>query len=143
MTVAATSIEAFRTTETLPIRELVHEIIKNYGADGCITDDVIAFFKKSEKTNTGRITGRFSELEAEGKIFRAGDTRKGVSGKSQLVMRDISYSSITPKIPSTKRPMSGFDKGVIYCAKMIAKASDLKEAKKMLLTELEKIKDKT
>lgn len=142
MTVAATSIEAFRTTETLPIRELVHEIIRSYGADGCITDDVIAFFKKSEKTNTGRITGRFSELEAEGKIFRAGDTRRGVSGKSQLVMRDISYSSITPKIPSAKKPINGFDKGVIYCAKLLAKSADLKEAKKMILAELEKIKEK-
>src|ERR1035437_5848013 len=92
MPVASTSIAAFRTTAITPIRDRVLEIIESYGAAGCITDDVIASFPKTDKANPGRITGRFSELENEGKMARLGDTRVGVSGKQQKIMRAAKYA---------------------------------------------------
>lgn len=136
MAITSTSIAAFHTTAIGPIRETVLEIIELYGADGCITDDVIAFFPKSDKTNTGRITGRFSELENEGKIIRVGDTRPGVSGKAQLVMRHAKFASVAPVIVKKRKKRNPFLAGMMFAAKVVLKEPDLETAKKALKTEL-------
>lgn len=135
-----TSIAALKTTAITPIRDRVYEVIEMYGADGCITDDVIAFFKKTDKTNTGRITGRFSELVAEGRIVRVGDTRKGASGKQQMVMRASKFVSPS-MIPAMSKKVrkTGFLAGLMYAAKIVVKASDMNEAKKQLKSELLKV----
>jgi len=136
MPVASTSIAALRTTAIGPIRETVLEIIESYGAAGCITDDVISHFPLSGKTNTGRITGRFSELENEGKMVRMGDTRVGVSGKRQLVMRGVMYAATLPLIPAKKKKRNPFLAGMMFAAKLVVKASDLDAARAALKTEL-------
>ena len=137
---AVTSIEAFRSIEA-ELTELegrVLDVIKSHGADGCISDQVRGRFPELSYSS---VTARFASLEAKNAICRNGDTRAGISGRQQQVMRDAKYAEkvITP---IEKRPLSGFDKGVIYCAKLLAKSSDLKEAKKTILAELEKIKEK-
>jgi hypothetical protein len=100
MSVAVTSIEAFRTTTITPLREKVLEVIESYGADGCITDDVIEAFRK---------------------VVRVGDTRVGVSGKRQLIMRHAKYTSTMPTIFPKKSP-NPFVKGVMFAAKAILDA---------------------
>jgi hypothetical protein len=143
-----TTLEAYKAVSASGVissmQEKVLSIVEAYGEDGCISEEVLASsVVPGTHINTGTITTRLSELERKGLIYRAGDTRNASSGRKQVVWRHIKHSASKPTLPVEKKPMNGFDKGVIYCAKMIAKASDLKEAKKMILMELEKIKDKT
>ena len=138
--VTSTSIAAYHSAPIIPLRDRVEEVIRSFGVTGCITDDVIAHFAKTEKTNTGRITGRFSELVNLGKVVRLGDTRPGVSGKQQLVMRhaDFVLPGLVPAIPrrGKKNP---FLEGMKFAAKVVLRNSDLDAAKRDLRNELLKV----
>lgn len=136
MSYARTSIAALHSTPILPIREKVLEIIEAHGATGCITDDVISYFAGSDKTNTGRITGRFSELVKEGKVVRLGDTRVGVSGKKQLIMRATAHCPTAPAVKPAKAKRTGFLAGMMFAAKIAVKGTDLASVKKELQREL-------
>lgn len=138
--IAETSLAAYRTLELPELELRVLNIIRAFGANGCTVDEIVA---KHPEIEYRTLSPRFAPLERKGLIYRAGDTREGVSGRQQKIMRDIKYSAYVPKLPPASKPINGFDKGIIYCAKMIAKASDLSEVRKMILAELEKIKEKT
>ncbi|MDY7537551.1 hypothetical protein RGU72_04700 [Undibacterium sp. 5I1] len=140
MPVASTSIAAFKTAPIKPMRDMVYEVIESYGASGCITDDVIAFFAKTDKTNTGRITGRFSELEKEKRIVRVGDTRSGISGKQQLVMRaTVHAAGMKVMTPAKVARKTGFLAGMMFAARLVAKETDISVAKGALKRELLKV----
>lgn len=135
MSHAATSIAALKTSPISSMRERVYEIIEAAGSVGCISDEVFDAFVGLENTNTGRVTGRYSELENEGRIVRLGDTRVGKSGKQQLVMRtfDNAAGAVKPKKKVTK---TGFLAGLMFAARILISASDLLEAKAALKKEL-------
>lgn len=139
--IAETSLAAFKSIETelTELEQKVLDVISYYGEEGCISDQVRGSFPELSYSS---VTARFASLELKGVICRNGDTRAGMSGRQQQVMRVAKYAKKVA-VPLEKKAINGFDKGIIYCAKMIAKASDLKEAKKMILAELEKIKEKT
>lgn len=143
MKATCTSIAAYRTAPIIPLRDRVEAVIKSFGPNGCITDDVIGHFSKTDKTNTGKITGRFSELIDEGKIVRLGDKRKGVSGKQQLVMR---HTDFVPKhlipSPSSKSKKNPFFEGLKRAAIVIVGADPMfknSAGAKALRKEMEKI----
>lgn len=145
--VAETTLEAYEAVKAAgtitSMQEKVLNIVKAFGEEGCISEEVLAYsVVPGSHANTGTITTRLSELERKNLIYRAGDTRTGSSGRQQQVWRDIEYATVKPKLPEPKKPVNGFDKGVIYCAKLLAKATDLKEAKKLILAELGRIKEK-
>ena len=134
---ASTSIAAFHTAAILPMRERVFEIIDSYGVDGCIADDVIEQFHKSETMNTSAITARFSELVRDERVIRCGDTRMGASGKQQLVMRSAAHATSFPAPKVRKvRKKTGFLAGMLYATKILIAASDLTEAKRVMKKEL-------
>jgi hypothetical protein len=64
------------------IQQEVLEVIKSFGQQGCISDEVRGVMDTS---NYGTVTGRFSELFRKGFIEYSG-TRKGQSGRYQRVM---------------------------------------------------------
>jgi len=133
--VTSTSIAAFHTAPIISMREQVLEVIESFGAAGCITDDVIAHFSKTAKTNTGRITGRFSELENEGKMVRVGDTRPGASGKQQMIMRATAHAAtMKPVFGKTKK--NPFLAGMKHAARIVLAAGDYPEARAALKREL-------
>jgi len=140
--VKSTSVAAFHTSPIASLRERVLEIIESYGEDGCIQDDVIATFRKglsSDESNTGRVTGRFSELEDAGLIVRLGDTRRGASGKQQLIMRAAVYAKTVTAAPSkpvgrkSKQKRNPFLKGMMHVAKVLIKQPDFGTAARAAL----------
>ena len=135
MSVAPTSIAAFKTTPLAPMRDRVYDVIESYGEHGCISDEVFTYFATITNTNTGRITGRYSELENDGRMIRLGDTRIGISGKQQLVMRATKF---TPKAvkASKKVNKTGFLAGLMFAARILVAAESLASAKANLKREL-------
>ena len=83
-----TSIEAAHAVDTTKLERMVHEAIKRAGPDGCIADELLAQFRRFPYSS---ITARFAALERKSHIFRSGEKRKGRSGRSQQVMRDIQF----------------------------------------------------
>lgn len=59
-------------------------VIRSYGVQGCISDQVRSSYPHLAYSS---MTARWANLERQGRIVRIGDTRLGVSGRSQLVMR--------------------------------------------------------
>ena len=139
----ATSIAAFHTAPLAPLRDRVFDVIHSHGAAGCIGDDVIAHFTKTDKTNTSAFTARFSELVTEGRIVRLGDTRIGASGKQQLVLRATEFTAGKTPAATRKAGKTGFLAGLMFAAKIVVKHEDMAEVKAELKRELLKAARRT
>ena len=90
-----TSWEAAERVDTNRLEKYVLDGIKSFGHIGAIHDELYqklikdsAMFKMIVPKE-GSITPRYATLERKGLIIRNGDTRKGNSGRSQLVMYSV------------------------------------------------------
>jgi hypothetical protein len=81
-----TSEEALDSIDPTRLEQLAYETIYSYGPRGCISDEVRQAHKDLAYSS---VTARWANLERKGKIVRLGDRRKGISGRSQYVMRAI------------------------------------------------------
>lgn len=79
-----TSKNAAASLNTTDLEKQVLEVIRGFGPQGCIADEVIAAFP-ARSTHT--ITPRFKPLLAKGFIEDTGERRKGSYGRSQRVVR--------------------------------------------------------
>ena len=133
-----TSMAALHSIDMTELEQKVLETIGAAGARGCISDEVRAAYPLLSYSS---VTARFAALETKGAIYRAGDTRRGDSGRQQQVMRLASYSITVPRtkppvVPKKKR--SGFLKGLMYATRIVLNEPDLHEAKKALRKEIMK-----
>lgn len=134
--VAATSTAAFRSIDLTDLEGKVLTVIDAAGVVGCISDEVLACYPTLSYSS---ITARFCSLEKKKEIYRAGDTRPGVSGRQQQVMRLGRYIGSVPVVKPVKTPKksrTGFLAGMMHAARTILMETDLIEAKKALKREL-------
>lgn len=116
---AATSKAAFRSLPAQTIRDRVLELIEEFGSIGCISDDILRQFPS--ETKNGSITGRYSELEERGLIYRNGDTRPNSAGKMQMVMRHAKFATHS-MLPIPKAKKNPFLEGLKHAAKLMITA---------------------
>jgi hypothetical protein len=77
----------FQTTpkaKGMTVEDVVYETIKQYGSEGCISDDVVT---KNLNVPYPSITARYKGMIEKEMIELTGETRIGRTGKSQRVMR--------------------------------------------------------
>lgn len=135
---AETSLAAFRSIETelTELEQKVLDVIRYHGSDGCISDQVRGSFPELSYSS---VTARFASLELKGAICRNGDTRAGISGRQQQVMRDARYATPLEKKEKEKVARTGFNAGVIYLSKRIKEAASMEEVNVILKEELLKV----
>lgn len=133
MTLATTSIAAYRSLDLTELESRVLEVIEVAGPAGVISDEIREVFGDLSYSS---VTARFSSLEEKGKIFRAGDTRPGTSGRQQKVMRAARYAAIAPTVTAKKEKRNGFLAGMMFVAKLVIASSDLNDAKQRIKSEL-------
>jgi hypothetical protein len=127
---------AYHSIDRTELEQKVLDVIEAAGATGCISDEVRAAYPHLSYSS---VTARFASLEKKGAIYRAGDTRRGDSGRRQQVMRLAIYATTVPKVKAPAPPKgkrSGFLKGLMYATRIIISEPDLHSAKKALRKEL-------
>ena len=87
----STSKEAAEAVDTNRLEGLVYSAIFEYGAHGCISDDLLGELSYYPYSS---ITARFCALERKGYITCGPDTRTGKSGRQQRVMRVIPRNKV-------------------------------------------------
>jgi hypothetical protein len=138
MSMASTSLAAYHSVDLTELEQLVLDTVESYGITGCISDEVRA---RHPTLSYSSITARFASLEAEGQIFRAGDTRVGNSGRGQKVMRHIKYASSVPVIKASNK-MNPYTKGFVKAVMLVKNALSLPDAKEALAKELRRMATK-
>ena len=78
-----TSKEAAYAVDTTFLEKLVYDTIKEFGAAGCISDDVR---NKHSTLSYSSITARYASLLNKNLIKLTGEKRAGTSGRNQRVM---------------------------------------------------------
>ncbi len=78
-----TSHEAAQSVDTSHMEQVVLEAIQDFGADGCISDQVLA---KLSHHRYSTITARYKQLKEKGLVSVDHRKRKAISGRSQLIM---------------------------------------------------------
>lgn len=131
----ATSIAAAKSVDMTHLEQVVLEVIKGFGVAGCISDEVQALLPELSYSS---VTARFKSLEERGEIVRDGDTRPGLSGRQQQVMRTAEHASTAPKVFMKKGKRAAFLAGMMFAAKVVLKAGDYPAAKAALLDEIKK-----
>jgi len=81
-----TSHDAANAVNTTNLEQMVFEAIKNYGKEGCISDQLLAKFNHLPYSS---VTARYRALMTKKLIEDTGERRNGRSGKPQRVMRVI------------------------------------------------------
>ena len=81
-----TSKEAAEAVDTTNLEQLVYEAIRHYGPRGCISDEVRSHFPWKAYSS---VTARYKALIEKGLIEDTGERRKGLTGRSQRVLRAI------------------------------------------------------
>ena len=81
-----TSQDAASNVDTAGLEHLVYEAIKHYGSRGCISDEVRSHFPWKAYSS---ITARYKALIDKGFIEDTGERRKGLTGRSQRVLRAL------------------------------------------------------
>ncbi len=79
----ATSHEAAESVDTSHMEQVVLEAIQDFGAEGCISDQVLA---KLSHHRYSSVTARYKQLKEKGLVKVDDRKRKGKSGRGQLVM---------------------------------------------------------
>jgi hypothetical protein len=119
MTLATTSLAAYHSLDLTELEGRVLDAIEAFGVDGCISDDVRGVFPSLSYSS---VTARFASLEEKGRIYRAGDTRPGESGRQQKVMRHIEHTTAVPPLPVTKPKGNPFLDGLMRAARVVIDA---------------------
>lgn len=78
-----TSVDAAHSVEATKLEGMVYQEIRKSGDAGLISDDLI---RKFDYLPYSSVTARFAALERKLMIVRAGEKRKGRSGRYQMVM---------------------------------------------------------
>lgn len=84
-----TSIEAAHSVDATKLEGMVYQEIRKSGGAGLISDDLI---QKFDYLPYSSVTARFAALERKSMIVRAGEKRKGRSGRQQMVMHCKFYA---------------------------------------------------
>jgi hypothetical protein len=80
----STSKAAAASVDTERLYEAVTAAIRTFGENGCTIDELLAAMPGY---NYNAVSPRIAPLERKGLVVRNGDTRRGVSGRQQLVIR--------------------------------------------------------
>ena len=78
-----TSHEAAEAVDANRMERKVYEVIKRYGAEGAISDQVLFVL---EYYGCSTVTARYKQLKEKGLVKTDHRKRKGKSGRNQLVM---------------------------------------------------------
>lgn len=78
-----TSYQAAESVDTTKLEALVWSVIKEFGKNGCISDDVRG---KLHHFPYSSVTARYKALAEKGYIKFTGETRQGNSGRKQRIM---------------------------------------------------------
>lgn len=135
VTAAATSVAAAKSVNMTHLEEVVLEVITKTSFDGCISDEIQGALPHLSYSS---VTARFKSLEERGEIVREGDTRPGVSGRQQYVIRATTYATGVKVAIPKKVKRSAFLAGMMFAIRTVVKASDLAAAKAALAVELRK-----
>ena len=132
---AKTSLSAYKSLSLAPILGHVLFVVDAAGELGLTCDEI------AEKTGIEyrTVTPRIVQLERHGLVYRAGDTRKGLSGRAQLIVRASSHLATIPMIPKAKKRENPYLEGLKRAAKIILSQSDFESARKALKDELIKV----
>ena len=97
-----TSKEAAFLLDNHKARRFVYQVVKDVGIDGITIPEL----QKKYPSTGGTISSRPNELEREGKIFYAGDTRAAFNGKGRQarIMRAAEYKKFF-RDDGTRKPM--------------------------------------
>lgn len=79
----STSHEAAEKIDASRMERKVLEVIKRFGAEGAISDQVLFVL---EYYGYSTVTARYKQLKEKGLVIADGRKRKGKSGRNQLVM---------------------------------------------------------
>lgn len=129
---ASTSLAAYHTLPITDVMQKVFDAIEAAGEGGLTCDEISELTGIEYRTVTPRIV----QLENKGLVYRAGDTRKGKTGRGQLVVRVERHKATVPMTRVIKK--DGFLKGLVFSAKLLLKESDLESAKRKLGAEIRK-----
>lgn len=135
MPVASTSLVAYKSLDLSELLERVYLAIEASGTVGMTNDELVEVTGIAYRT----LTPRIAQLEALGLVYRAGDTRPGLSGRQQKITRAKSFIAAVPKLAPPKGRKNPFVEGVKFAAKIVLSQSDLTGAKKALRDELIKL----
>ena len=78
-----TSREAAESVDTSHMEQVVLEAIQDFGATGCISDEVLS---RLPHHGYSTVTARYKQLKEKGLVKVDHRKRKGKSGRGQLVM---------------------------------------------------------
>ena len=78
-----TSIDAAESVNTIKMEQLVYDTIADF-PDGCIQDQVL---QRLHKYPYSSVTARFRGLLDKGYIVDTGETRPGLSGRQQRILK--------------------------------------------------------
>jgi hypothetical protein len=117
--IATTSIAAYRSLDLPELEQTVLDIIESFGKDGCTVSEIEMAHPHIEYQT---LSPRFAPLERKGLLYRAGDSRKGASGRLQRVLRHIKYTSVVPVIAPKKVKGNPFYEGMKFAAKVVIMA---------------------
>ncbi len=79
----STSHEAAEKIDATRMERKVLEVIKRYGTEGAISDQVLFVL---DYYGYSTVTARYKQLKEKGLVIADGRKRKGKSGRNQLVM---------------------------------------------------------
>lgn len=79
----STSHEAGESIDAGRMERKVYEVIKRYGEEGAISDQVLFVL---EYYGYSTVTARYKQLKEKGLVIVDGTKRRGKSGRNQLVM---------------------------------------------------------
>lgn len=83
-----TSHEAAESVDVNRMERKVYEVIKRYGAEGAISDQVLFVL---EHYGYSTVTARYKQLKEKGLVKTDHRKRKGKSGRNQLIMWSKNY----------------------------------------------------
>lgn len=133
-----TSLSAYWSLDLAPILQKIYEEVTKAGENGLTCDEIAEVTFIEYRTVTPRIV----QLERLNLVYRAGDTRKGLSGRRQLIVRSCDHLPSIPLIPKSKKKSNPFLEGMKFAAKVVLSESSLEGAKKALKLELIKAASK-
>lgn len=129
---ASTSLAAYSTLDEEKLLTRVVEAVAFAGSIGMTCDEIADFTGVEYRSVTPRIV----PLMNKGLVYRAGDTRKGVKGKQQLVVRLSEHIKTIPIIEKPKK-LKSFNLGVRWASKIFLSHSTVEEGLAELKRKLE------
>lgn len=112
---STTSLAAYHSLDLPELERKALEAVESFGPIGCTKDEILRRFPHFTHET---LTPRFAPLERKGLVYREGDTRVGLSGRQQKVMRHITFAT-KPSAPVKKPKNNPFLAGLMRAAKLV------------------------